>query len=94
MDLVLWLCPVQRLASGGCGNTVKVWKLWNGTWKIDFASLPSCIPIWEMWLGAPASKVLSIASSSQDGTVVMSRPARDYNKISGLEMEILCKVTF
>jgi hypothetical protein len=47
-----------------------------------------------MWLGAPASKVLSIASSSQDGTVVMSRPARDYNKISGLEMEILCKVTF
>ncbi|KAK9134061.1 hypothetical protein Scep_013589 [Stephania cephalantha] len=27
--------PVQKLVSGGCDNTVKVWKLYNGSWKMD-----------------------------------------------------------
>ena len=26
---------VHKLASGGCDNTMKVWKLCNGTWKMD-----------------------------------------------------------
>ncbi|XP_021741791.1 protein transport protein SEC13 homolog B-like [Chenopodium quinoa] len=66
--------PVHKLVSGGCDNTVKVWKLYNGTWKMD------CFPALQMhsdwvrdvaWapnLGLPKS---TIASASQDGTVVI-----------------------
>lgn len=66
--------PVQKLASGGCDNTVKVWKLYNGSWKMD------CFPAlqkhsdwvrsvaWAPNLGLPKS---TIASASQDGTVVI-----------------------
>ncbi|KAL5212131.1 hypothetical protein ABZP36_022978 [Zizania latifolia] len=65
---------VQKLASGGCDNTVKVWKLYNGSWRMD------CFPALQMhkdwvrdvaWapnLGLPKS---TIASASQDGTVVI-----------------------
>ncbi|XP_077235701.1 protein transport protein SEC13 homolog A-like [Tasmannia lanceolata] len=66
--------PVQKLASGGCDNTVKIWKLYNGSWKLD------CFPAllmhsdwvrdvaWAPNLGLPKS---TIASASQDGTVVI-----------------------
>ncbi|CAA0820216.1 Protein transport protein SEC13 homolog B [Striga hermonthica] len=66
--------PVQKLASGGCDNTVRIWKLDNGNWKMD------CFPALQMhsdwvrdvsWapnLGLPKS---TIASGSQDGTVVI-----------------------
>ncbi|KAH7833618.1 hypothetical protein Vadar_008114 [Vaccinium darrowii] len=65
---------VQKLASGGCDNTVKVWKLSNGFWKMD------CFPALQMhtnwvrdvaWapnLGLPKS---TIASASQDGRVII-----------------------
>jgi protein transport protein SEC13 len=65
---------VQKLASGGCDNTVKIWKLYNGSWKMD------CFPALQMhadwvrdvaWapnLGLPKS---TVASASQDGTVVI-----------------------
>uniref|UniRef100_A0A0D9V7L1 Uncharacterized protein n=1 Tax=Leersia perrieri TaxID=77586 RepID=A0A0D9V7L1_9ORYZ len=65
---------VQKLASGGCDNTVKVWKLYNGSWRMD------CFPAlhmhkdwvrdvsWAPNLGLPKS---TIASASQDGTVVI-----------------------
>lgn len=33
---------VQKLASGGCDNTVKVWKLQNGGWRMD------CFPALQM----------------------------------------------
>ncbi|KAF2317276.1 hypothetical protein GH714_019306 [Hevea brasiliensis] len=68
------LDPVQKLCSGGCDNTVKVWKLYNGTWKMD------CFPALQMhtdwvrdvaWapnLGLPKS---TIASASQDGKVII-----------------------
>ncbi|XLS93432.1 hypothetical protein HN51_069440 [Arachis hypogaea] len=36
------LDPVQKLCSGGCDNTVKVWKLNNGFWKMD------CFPALQM----------------------------------------------
>ena len=36
------LDPVQKLVSGGCDNTVKVWKLYNGNWKMD------CFPALQM----------------------------------------------
>ncbi|CAL5327942.1 unnamed protein product [Camellia sinensis] len=74
------LDPVQKLASGGCDNTVKVWKLCNGNWKMD------CFPALQMhadwvrdvaWapnLGLPKS---TIASSSQDGTVVIWTVAKE-----------------
>ncbi|KAG6665220.1 hypothetical protein CIPAW_02G146600 [Carya illinoinensis] len=29
------LDPVQKLCFGGCHNTVKVWKFYNGNWKMD-----------------------------------------------------------
>ncbi|CAN7104458.1 unnamed protein product [Brassica rapa subsp. narinosa] len=68
------LDPVYKLASGGCDNTVKVWKLSNGSWKMD------CFPAlqkhsdwvrdvaWAPNLGLPKS---TIASGSQDGKVVI-----------------------
>ncbi|KAG9153469.1 hypothetical protein Leryth_018737 [Lithospermum erythrorhizon] len=68
------LDPVQKLASGGCDNTVKVWKLYDGVWKLD------CSPAlhmhsdlvrdvaWAPNLGLPKSM---IASASEDGTVVI-----------------------
>ncbi|XP_051114751.1 protein transport protein SEC13 homolog B-like [Andrographis paniculata] len=72
--------PIQKLASGGCDNTVKVWKLYNGSWKMD------CFPALQMhsdwvrdvaWapnLGLPKS---TIASASQDGTVVVWTVAKE-----------------
>ena len=35
-----WVClaPIQKLVSGSCDNTVKVWKLYNGMGKIDCSS--------------------------------------------------------
>ncbi|KAE8699671.1 Protein transport protein SEC13-like protein B [Hibiscus syriacus] len=68
------LDPVQKLASGGCDNTVKVWKLYNGTWKMDCShSLQMHTDwVWDVaWapnLGLPKS---TIASASQDGKVVI-----------------------
>ncbi|KAK1295501.1 hypothetical protein QJS10_CPA16g01622 [Acorus calamus] len=65
---------VRKIASGGCDNTVKVWRLENGAWKLD------CFPplqmhsewvrdvAWAPNLGLPKS---TIASASQDGTVVV-----------------------
>ncbi|THU71011.1 hypothetical protein C4D60_Mb08t31040 [Musa balbisiana] len=39
------LDPVEKLASGGCDSTVKVWKLYNGNWMVGhptrgFQNLP------------------------------------------------------
>lgn len=68
------LSVVQKLASGGCDNTVKVWKLDNGIWRMD------CFPplqmhsdwvrdvAWAPNLGLPKS---TIASASEDGKVII-----------------------
>ncbi|KAH0849538.1 hypothetical protein HID58_096296 [Brassica napus] len=70
------LDPVYKLASGGCDNTVKVWKLSNGSWKMD------CFPAlqkhsdwvrdvaWAPNLGLPKS---TIASGSQTGKWLYGR---------------------
>ncbi|XP_020251386.1 protein transport protein SEC13 homolog B-like [Asparagus officinalis] len=80
------LDPVYKLVSGGCDNTVKVWKLFNGSWKMD------CFPALQMhsdwvrdvaWapnLGLPKS---TIASSSQDGTVVIWTVAKEGDQWEG-----------
>jgi protein transport protein SEC13 len=72
--------PVQKLVSGGCDNTVKVWKYINNSWKMD------CFPplskhtdwvrdvAWAPNLGLVRS---TIASASQDGTVVIWTQAKD-----------------
>ncbi|KAF7129406.1 hypothetical protein RHSIM_Rhsim10G0207700 [Rhododendron simsii] len=77
---------VQKLASGGCDNTVKVWKLYNGNWKMD------CFPALQMhsdwvrdvaWapnLGLPKT---TIASASQDGTVVIWTVAKEGDQWEG-----------
>ncbi|THU47728.1 hypothetical protein C4D60_Mb09t18690 [Musa balbisiana] len=78
--------PPFKLASGGCDNTVKVWKLYNGIWKMD------CFPAlqmhsdwvrdvaWAPYLGLPKS---TIASSSQDGTVVIWTVAKEGDQWEG-----------
>lgn len=78
--------PVQKLASGGCDNTVKVWKLYNGNWKMD------CFPALQMhsdwvrdvsWapnLGLPKT---TIASASQDCTVVIWTVAKEGDQWEG-----------
>ncbi|RZC62060.1 hypothetical protein C5167_023810, partial [Papaver somniferum] len=59
------LVPVQKLVSGGCDNTVKVWKLYNGTWKMDcFLACQMCKDwvrdvFWVSNLGLPKSTVAS-----------------------------------
>lgn len=66
--------PTPKFASGGCDNTVKIWKFVDGSWKMD------CYPpllkhtdwvrdvAWAPNLGLPKS---TIASASQDGTVII-----------------------
>ncbi|KAF3787192.1 transport protein SEC13-like protein B [Nymphaea thermarum] len=80
---------VQKLASGGCDNTVKVWKLQNGVWKMD------CFPAlqkhsdwvrdvaWAPNLGLPKS---TIASASQDGTVVVWTVGKEGDQWEGKVM--------
>lgn len=66
--------PVQKLVSGGCDNTVKVWKFLNGSWKLDcFPPLSKHVDwvrdvAWAPNLGLVKS---TIASCSQDGTVII-----------------------
>ncbi|KAI3706980.1 hypothetical protein L6452_25113 [Arctium lappa] len=78
--------PVQKLASGGNDNTVKIWKFCDGAWKMD------CFPALQMhsdlvrdvaWapnLGLPKS---TIASASQDGTVVIWTAAKEGEQWNG-----------
>lgn len=80
------LDPVQKLASGGADKTVKVWKLYNGSWKLD------CFPALQMhtnwvrdvaWapnLGLPKS---TIASASEDGTVIVWTVAKEGDQWEG-----------
>lgn len=74
------------LASGGCDNTVKVWRLVDGHWKMD------CFPpltkhsdwvrdvAWAPNLGLPKT---TIASASQDGTVVIWTQGREGDQWEG-----------
>ncbi|KAG6575515.1 Protein transport protein SEC13-like B, partial [Cucurbita argyrosperma subsp. sororia] len=78
--------PVHKIFSGGCDNTVKVWKPYNGIWKMD------CFPALQMhtdwvrdvaWapnLGLPKS---TIASASQDGQVIIWTVAREGDQWEG-----------
>ncbi|KAL0441491.1 UNVERIFIED_CONTAM: protein transport protein SEC13A [Sesamum radiatum] len=80
------LDPVQKLASGGCDNTVKVWKFDNGTWRMD------CFPAlsmhtdwvrdvaWAPNLGLPKS---TIASASQDGKVIIWTAVKEGDRWDG-----------
>ncbi|KAK8689272.1 hypothetical protein V6N13_087994 [Hibiscus sabdariffa] len=80
------LDPVQKLCSGGCDSTVKVWKLYNGIWKMD------CFPALQMhtdwvrdvaWapnLGLPKS---TVASASQDGKVIIWTVAKEGDQWEG-----------
>ncbi|KAM7475997.1 hypothetical protein LguiB_023240 [Lonicera macranthoides] len=66
--------PVQKLVSGGCNSTVRVWKHYNGVWKMD------CFPAlqihtdwvhdvaWAPNLGLPK---YTIASAFEDGRVII-----------------------
>ncbi|KAL5555424.1 hypothetical protein UlMin_037660 [Ulmus minor] len=66
------LVGVISLASGGCDNTIKAWKLYNRTWKMDcFPSLQMHSDwvrdvAWAPNLGLPKS---TIASASYDRIV-------------------------
>ncbi|CAM6105805.1 unnamed protein product [Calypogeia fissa] len=77
---------VQKLASGGCDNTAKVWKCHDGNWRLD------CFPplskhsdwvrdvAWAPNLGLPKS---TIASASQDGTVVIWTQGKEGDQWEG-----------
>ncbi|EFJ19975.1 hypothetical protein SELMODRAFT_109958 [Selaginella moellendorffii] len=77
---------IQKLVSGGCDNTVKVWKFADGHWKMD------CFPplsmhsdwvrdvAWAPNLGLPKN---TIASASQDGTVVIWTQGREGDQWQG-----------
>ncbi|KAG7997732.1 hypothetical protein I3843_01G224300 [Carya illinoinensis] len=59
------LNPVQKLCFGGCDNTVKVWKLYEGNWKVDcFPALHMHIDwvhdvAWAPNFGLPKSTIAS-----------------------------------
>ncbi|XP_018502376.2 protein transport protein SEC13 homolog B-like [Pyrus x bretschneideri] len=80
------LDPVQKLCSGGCDNTVKVWKLGNGIWKLDcFPALHMHVDwvrdvAWAPNLGLPKS---TIASASQDGKVIIWTVGKDGDQWEG-----------
>ncbi|RXH67255.1 hypothetical protein DVH24_027375 [Malus domestica] len=80
------LDPVQKLCSGGCDNTVKVWKLGNGVWKLDcFPALQMHVDwvrdvAWAPNLGLPKS---TIASASQDGKVIVWTVGKDGDQWEG-----------
>ncbi|CAK9207842.1 unnamed protein product [Sphagnum jensenii] len=81
--------PVQKLASAGCDNTIKVWKYTGGNWRLD------CFPplskhtdwvrdvAWAPNLGLPKS---TIASASQDGTVVIWTQGKEGDQWEGLTL--------
>ncbi|OMO82616.1 hypothetical protein CCACVL1_11859 [Corchorus capsularis] len=71
---------------GGWDNTVKVWKLYNGTWKMDcFPALQMHTDLvrdvaWAPNLGSPKS---TIASASQDGKVIIWTVAKEGDQWEG-----------
>ncbi|XP_078446655.1 protein transport protein SEC13 homolog A-like isoform X2 [Wolffia australiana] len=65
--------PVGRIVSGGGDNSVKVWKLHNGGWSLE-SSLTSLHKDWVRdvaWAPSLGLTKSTIASASQDGTVVI-----------------------
>ncbi|KAI9115804.1 hypothetical protein K1719_013473 [Acacia pycnantha] len=79
------LDPVQKLCSGGYDNTVKVWKLDNGVWKMDCSPLQMHTDFvrdvaWAPNLGLPKS---TIASASQDGKVIIWTVAKEGDQWAG-----------
>ncbi|KAI9115737.1 hypothetical protein K1719_013406 [Acacia pycnantha] len=80
------LDPVQKLCSCGYDNTVKVWKLDNGVWKMDCSpALPMHTDYvrdvaWAPNLGLPKS---TIASASQDGKVIIWTVAKEGDQWAG-----------
>ncbi|XP_024360104.1 protein transport protein SEC13 homolog B [Physcomitrium patens] len=80
---------LQRLASGGCDNTVKVWKFENNSWKLDcFPPLSKHVD-WVRDVGWAPNFGLgrsTIASASQDGTVVIWTQKNDGDQWQSLTL--------
>lgn len=79
------LDSVQKLVSGGFDSTVKVWKLIDGNWKMDFPALLMHTDMvrdvaWAPNLGLSKS---TIASASQDGTIVVWTAAKEGDQWEG-----------
>ncbi|XP_060187449.1 protein transport protein SEC13 homolog B-like [Lycium barbarum] len=78
--------PVQKLASGGCDNTVKVWKLYNGVWKMDRFPALQMHNNWVRdvaWAPNLGLSKLTIASASEDCTVVIWTVAKEGDQWEG-----------
>ncbi|MCO5547885.1 hypothetical protein L7F22_001337 [Adiantum nelumboides] len=68
--------PVQKLVSGGCDNTVKVWKFADGQWKMDcFPPLSKCHIDWVRDVAWAPN--LGLPSVSQDGTAIIGTQGKD-----------------
>ena len=77
--------PVGKLVSGGCDNSIKIWKLSNGSWNLE-SFLPSLHKDWVRdvsWAPSLGLTKSTIASASQDGTVIIWSQEREGGKWEG-----------
>lgn len=78
--------PAGKLVSGGCDNSVKVWKLQNGAWSLDSHPALQIHKDWVRdvaWAPSLGLTKSTIASASQDGTVIIWTLAREGGQWEG-----------
>ncbi|KAH9290715.1 hypothetical protein KI387_034832 [Taxus chinensis] len=78
--------PFQKLVSGGCDNTAKVWKFYHGSWNLV------CFPPLQMhtdwvrdvaWASNLGLSKSTLARCSQDGAVVIWTQGKEGDKWVG-----------
>lgn len=80
---------VYKLASGGCDSTVKVWKMSEGKWIMDCYPALSKHSDWVRdvaWAPNLGLSKTTIASASQDGTVIIWTQAAEGEQWENLEL--------
>ncbi|MQL84838.1 hypothetical protein Taro_017350, partial [Colocasia esculenta] len=78
--------PVRKLVSGGCDNTVKVWKVENESWRLDGLPALQMHKDWVRdvaWAPNLGLQKSTIASASQDGTVIVWTAAKEGDRWEG-----------
>ncbi|XP_022971254.1 protein transport protein SEC13 homolog B-like [Cucurbita maxima] len=81
--------PVWKLASGGFDSTVKVWTLKDGSWRRDSSPALQMHTDWVRdvaWSPNLGLQKSTIASGSQDGTVIIWSVAKEGGKWEGIVM--------
>lgn len=81
--------PVWKLASGGFDSTVKVWTLKDGSWRRDSSPALQMHTDWVRdvaWSPNLGLQKSTIASGSQDGTVIIWSVTKEGGKWDGTVM--------